>query len=272
MGTVADQEQIQIPNKSEKVAGVTVIVGASNVVRYIPRMVFDTHVWERVLQANLGYSDIPFYVYQQAGKLKFSPIPATTGNTVEVWGRRKLRDLSIADYSTGGILTATNDGTTLVGTGTTWTTSMAGRWIRITESDTANKGDGYWYEIESVTNTTTLVLKKPYQGTAITAGNAAYLLGQVTYEPEIYHMAPIYRAVAQFWDLKENMVLSSRYWFAYDGGYEIGKSKEPGGLIAQMLEEQGETMEGPYVRPYSRENDDILAAPYYLPFQDATGF
>lgn len=271
--SVANVEAIEIPNHIEKIAGVTVIVGSgSTAVRYIPRQVYDTHVWMRVKQANLGYSDIPFYVYQQGGRLLFSPIPATTANTIELWGRYKLRDLSIADYTTGGVLTATNGSTALVGTGTSWTTSMAGRWIRITESDTANKGDGYWYEIASVTNATNLVLKKPYQGTSIAAGNAAYILGQVTYEPEIYHMAPIYRAVAQYWDLKENMVLSSRYWLAYDGGFEIGKSKEPLGLVGQMLEEQGETMEGPYVRPYSKEDQDILSAPYYLPFQDATGF
>ena len=188
-------------------------------------------------------------------------------------GRLKIRDINITDYTTGTIVSIANDATTVTGSGTTWTTSMAGRYIRITETDAANGGDGYWYEIASVTNATTLVLKKPYQGTSIVVGSAAYRIGLITYEPEQYQMAPIYRAVAQYWDYKENMVLSERYWRSYDGGVEIGLSQEYGGLIGQMLQEAGESMEGPYIEPTSRYGPNVgNGLPYYNPWLDASGF
>jgi hypothetical protein len=76
---------------------------------------------------------------------------------------------------------------------------MAGRFIRITESDTANKGDGEWYEISSVASATSLTLVKPYTGTAISAGNAAYTIGQMPPLPDGYHELPVYRAVAHYY-------------------------------------------------------------------------
>ena len=162
----------------------------------------------------------------------------------------------------------------MTGTGSPgWTTAMAGRWLRITETTADGGGDGYWYEIASVTNSTTLELKKPYQGTTIAAATAAYTMGLITYEPEPYQMAPIYRAVAQYWDTKENLALSTRCWNLYDGGFEAGNSDEPRGLIGQMLQEEGESMEGPYLPPLPRGTNVLRNWPaYYYPWDNASGF
>ncbi len=271
--TTASQEYVEVPNHIQRVMAVRQInpgTAASDPI-YLPRLVFDSSKWDTVLALNLGSSDVPNFVYHYNQRLYIRPIPSSGSNRIYMRGRLKTRDINIADYTTGNILTATLDSTALVGTGTSWTASMAGRWLRITESDTANKGDGYWYQVASVTDTTHLTLKKPYQGTSIAAGSAAYTLGLITYEPEPYHMAPIYRAAAQWWDSKENMVLSERYWRLYDGGFEIGKVDEPGGLIGQMLSEANESMEGPYISPWNR-NDGWPYAPYYYPWDDASGF
>lgn len=69
------------------------------------------------------------------------------------------------------------DAGTVAGTGTAWTAAMAGRFIRITDADAANKGDGNWYEISSVASGTSMTLLQGYQGTSIAAGNAAYVIG-----------------------------------------------------------------------------------------------
>jgi len=271
--TVADQDYVYIPNDMRKVTGVRVVVGSgTSATIYLPVELLDLQRWQLVLAYRLGSNQYPYFCYQQGQKLLFAPIPSETGTDVVLTGRRQIRDVNIADYTTGSIVSVANGGTAVVGTGTSWTTSMAGRYIRITESDTANKGDGYWYEVASVGSATTLTLVKPYQGTAIAAGTAAYTLGQITYEPEAYQMAPIYRAVAQWWDFKENMVLSERYWRLYDGGQEIGKSALPGGLIGQMLEEQGGTFEGGYIPPTDNMMANLQQAPYYFPTQDASGF
>ena len=83
-------------------------------------------------------------------------------------------------------------------------------------------------------------------------------------------MAPIYRALAQYWDFKENMVLSERYWLAYDGGQEIGKREIPAGIIGQMLEEAGETFDGHYIEPTNR-NTDLRGIAYWYPWEQGTG-
>lgn len=272
--TVADQEYVDIPNHIRRVITARQRNGATvGSVVYPIRLVFDQQKWDAIIAMLLGTSNVPFWGYQRENRLYIQPIPSTSDEQVMLRGRIKLRDLNIADYTTGSVVTATTDSKAIVGTGTTWTTSMAGRYLRITETNAANGGDGYWYRIESVQSATTLTLSKPYQGTSIAAGTAAYTLGQVTYEPETYHMAPIYRAAAQWWDMKEDMVLSQRYWRLYDGGVEAGLSKEYGGLIGQMLEEANESMEGNYISPTSR--DGIGRSnwpPYWFPYDDATGF
>jgi hypothetical protein len=109
------------------------------------------------------------------------------------------KKLSIADYTTGNILTAANASPSIVGTGTSWALSMAGRYLEITESDTANKGDGEIYEISAAPTATTITLVKNYNGTAITAGAAAYIIGQCSIIPESYRDVPILGAIVLYY-------------------------------------------------------------------------
>lgn len=275
--TTANVDYVEIPNHIRRVMSVRQQNGSDPTdVIYIPRMVFDSFKWDTILAALLGSSDVPRFCYQRDNKLYIQPVPNTTGNRVILHGRIKIRDLSIADYTTGSVVSVANGGTAVVGTGTTWATSMAGRYIRITDSDTANKGDNYWYEIASVADTTHLTLKKPYQGTAISAGTAAYTIGQITYEPEAYQMATLYRALWQFFLINDptHPARWKAYAMLYDGGQEAGLANLPGGLIGQMLEEANESMEGPYIPPSPRAGDGRAYdyPPYYYPWQDASGF
>lgn len=272
--TVADQDYVYIPNDMRKVTGVRVVVGSgTSATIYIPRLIFDTQKWELILAYRLGSNQYPYFCYQQGQKLLFSPIPSVTGTHVTLIGRRQVRDVNLADYTTGSIVSIANGATTVTGTGTTWTSGMAGQYINIPRADAANKGDGYWYEIASITSTTVLELVKAYQGTAISAGSASYTIGQITYEPEAYQMAPIYRACALFFQVNQPMQpeQANRYWKLYDGGQEAGMSQLVGGLIGQMIEEAAETFEGGYIPPGDRDVVDLQIAPYYFPTQDATG-
>lgn len=235
-----------IPTKVRKIIDGFLTVGTT---KYLLNFIYDSNEWNRILRANLGNSDAARYAFVEGHQIVMSPGIATAGSILTLRGRRKLRDLSIGDYSTGSIVTATAGSKTITGTGTSWAASMAGRWIRIGESDTANKGDGYWYEIASVTNTTTLVLLAPYAGTSIVAGTAAYTIGQMSYIPEDYDMAPIYRSTALFWVMKDDEAKANMYWSLFDGGHEAGKTSVPGGLVGQMMESYGETTEGAYIPP-----------------------
>jgi len=269
--TVASQDYVYTPNDMEKVTGVRFVVGTgTSATIYLPKLIFDVQKWQTILAARLGSNVYPYFCFQQGQKLIFSPIPSVTGTDVVLIGRRAIRDMNIADITSSTVTSITNGATAMV-ISAGGVASMAGRYIRITESDTTNKGDGYWYEIASAT-ATTITLVKPYQGTTIAAGAAACVIGQITYEPEAYQMAPIYRATAQYWDLKENMVLSERYWNLYDGGCEIGKRDLPAGLIGQMLEAAAETFDGAYIPPSDGDISNLMNVPYYFPTQEASGF
>ena len=69
----------------------------------------------------------------------------------------------------------------------------------MTYSNTANTGDGVWYEISGVTAGTTLAISRAYGGTAIAAGTASYIIGQMPLLPESFQNLPWYKAAAVYW-------------------------------------------------------------------------
>lgn len=195
--TVANQQFYQLPYDFGKLTNITVLVGTT---AYSPTMVPDRLFWDQLNIVATGMtSNIPVYFYIFNGQLGLYPTPSSSGNTITFVYKRAIRDLSIADYTTGSVVSVAAAGTAVVGTGTTWAVSMAGRFIRITESDTANKGDGNWYEIASSASTTTLSLVRNYGGTAIAAGTAAYTIGQMPILPEPFQIMPVYEAASTYW-------------------------------------------------------------------------
>ena len=274
MVTVANQEGYQIPNKFRKLIDIYIYSddGSSTTSTiYSPEVVFDPTKWKLIKQYRLGTQDVPYFVYVENTKYYIQPIPASSGNKITLRGRLDTRDLTIADYTTGAIVSVANQGTAVVGSGTTWTADMVGRYIQITETTAANGGDGFWYEIGAFTDATHITLTKPYEGTAISAGSAAYTIGQCSVVPSAYDVGIVYRATALYWHNQNDLVRAKTYWLLYDGGMEAGYSKDYGGLMLQMLSNEGETEEGSYVPPFGR-NSNLPQAPYYLPYQLGSGF
>lgn len=163
-------------------------------------------------------------------------------------------------------------GSFIIGSGTSWTAGMAGMYIKITDTQAANGGDNFWYQIDEVLDSTHLTLVKAYEGSHIVAGAATYTIGQMSVIPEAYDIAPLYRSAALYWRDKGSNEKSKMFWLLYDGGNEAGFSKEYGGIIGQMLANEGETEEGSYVPPFGGDNVTIMQAPYYFPYQQASGF
>lgn len=274
MFTVASQETYQIPNGFRKLIDMYIYSdngSSSRSTIYSPEMVYDPVKWKLILQYRLGTQDVPYFTYVENTTFKIQPVPSTTGNLMRLRGRLQTRDLTIPDYTTGTIVSIANAGTTLVGSGTTWTADMVGRYIKITETTAANGGDGFWYQIGGFTNATTLTLLKPYEGTSISAGSATYVLGQCSVIPEAYDVGAVYRATALFWDNQGDADRAKVYWLKYDGGMEAGYSNDYGGLMLQMLSNEGETEEGSYIPPFG-SSSNLPQAPYYQPYQDASGF
>lgn len=231
VATVASQQSYQIPNSIRKITDLYVTVGSMT---YYPSFVGTPEDWKMIIASNLGTSDVPLFWYREANKVYFAPTPASNSNTITFRGRKQMRDLNIADYTAGSVVSIANAGTAVVGSGTTWTADMVGRFIRFTETDAALGGDGYWYEIGSYTSATSIGLLKPYEGTAIAAGSAAYTIGQMSPIPQEYDIAPVYRATAIYYE-KEDVGAAERFWRMYDGGYEMGLSADYGGVVGRMI-------------------------------------
>lgn len=274
MTTVAGQETYQIPNGFRKLIDIMIYSGSgasSAETIYSPEMIFDPTKWKLILQYRLGTASTPYFTYVENTTYKIQPIPSVTGNLIRLRGRLQTRDLTIADYTIGTITSIANGGTAVVGSGTSWTADMVGRYIQITNTTAANGGDGFWYQIGSYTSATSIGLLKPYEGASITGGTASYTIGQCSVIPEAYDIGIVYRATALYWDNQGDLERAKSYWMKYDGGMEAGYTPEYGGLMLQMLSNEGETEEGAYVPPFGRDSN-LPNAPYYFPFQQASGF
>lgn len=274
MATVANLASYQIPNSFRKLIDMYIYDGddADTDNLYTPEMVFDPTKWKKILQTKMTAQDVPYFTYVEGRKFYIYPTPATADNIITLRGRLNTKDLTIADYTTGTIVSVANEGVAVIGDSTVWTADMAGRYIKITETTAALGGDGMWYEIASVTDNTHLTLTKPYEGTAIAAGSAAYTIGQVSAIPEAYDVGIVYRATALFWDNNNDLQRGKSYWLKYDGGNEAGYSNTYGGIVGQMIVNEGETEEGSYIPPFGSTNPFPNNGPYYLPREDATGF
>lgn len=189
----------QLPEDCEKVLNITVTPDGTT--KYTPCRIKTRDEWDRLTQSTNVTSNIPEAYFVFGKTFSFYPKPSSAVSAaVTVSYQRSQKDLTIADYTTGTITSIASGATTVTGSGTTWTAQMAGRYIRITDSNTDNTGDGEWYEIASVTSATVLELIAPYNGASIAAGTAAYTIGQTSIIPEAHQMTPVHRAVQFYFD------------------------------------------------------------------------
>lgn len=232
--TVAGQQFYQLPQLNGKFKSIYITVGTF---RWVPRLITLRDEWDRInLIGGTSYkSDFPVYFYIFGGQVGIWPTPQSSSNQIGLIYKLLTKDLSIVDYTTGTIVSVANAGTAVVGSGTTWTQAMQGRYLQITDSNTANKGDGFWYQIATSTITaTTLSLVKPYTGLAISAGSAAYTIGQMSAFPEGYTDLPVWDAARQYF---ATVSPDATKFKLYDGLF-----KE---LYKQMDDEQADKQSSP---------------------------
>ena len=201
--TVSVKDRMQaLPYDMELVENVSIDIGGTI---YTPNPSPNHKHWDE-LNRNENTSDTPLWWFVHNNKFGLWPRPSTDGNLIYLNGKIRVPDLNIADYTTGNIDIATNGSTKITGAGSpAWTTPMAGRWLRITHSNTAaSSGDHEWYEIAAVESTTILYLVRPYGGRSLTTGAAAsYIISQMPALPEAFHLLPELYAAYRYW-LKEN--------------------------------------------------------------------
>jgi len=214
-GTVAQQQAYVLPFNFEVIENVTVQVGGY---LWQPKVVASRKMFD-MLNLIPYYNDYPQYYYIWNNQLLLWPIPASNSNVMTVNYKKRVKDLSMADNTTGtvSITTATN---TVTGVGTSFREWMEDSgWLRVTRTTTnASTGDGEWYQISAVASDTSLTLVNAYAGQ--TTAGAAITIGDVPILPEDYQDMPLYRALYIYYNsIVPDKNLALMYKSFYDDRY-----------------------------------------------------
>lgn len=174
--TVASQQQYPITVTSEKIMGVRHNNGSGRdtILEEIPS---PSRFDEINRESTTVTSDYPIYWHERDGNIYLYPTPSSTGDDITILYKRRLRNMSLEDYTTGTIAVIMDD-QTVVGSGTSWVSAgvKPGSYIFI---------DDIPYEVGSVTDATHLELVKPYEGSI--ASGLSYKVGDVPAIPEPFH-------------------------------------------------------------------------------------
>jgi len=185
--TVAGQQNYKTPYNLNKLIDVYVTIGT---IRYKLKEIPSRDIWDRINYIQYQ-TNIPEYFFQYNNEVNIFPVPSTAGYTITQQYKRRFKDLSQADYTTG-TLAVTNGSTTVTGTGATFVAGMVGRWLQVA----APSGDNEWYEIAGFTSTTVLTLKNAYQGA--TVSGASYTIGEMSLLDEQFQNLPFYYAMMTY--------------------------------------------------------------------------
>lgn len=268
--SVASTNNYELPRDAKNNQITAVNYQESSSVIHRPRIIRSPDFWEYLQSLNSGTSDTPQYAYIYDEKLYLWPTPATASLTIQVRYRKIARDMTQDDYTTGTISAATNGDETITGGSTSWTSGMAGDWLRITQGAAASLGDGYWYEISSITSTTELELVKDYAGTSLAAASANYTIGEMPFVPLGFHDTILYRALmVHFMQEGNDMVRAERFARLYDGGKEMGLSGAYGGKIKQMMEAFSGTSEDISIE--NLDDRELKASDFIIPDSNFSG-
>lgn len=207
-----------IPANISKIKNDTITIGQ---LVYTPAPVQSIQDWTR-LNALPYTSDIPNYFYIYNNQVGFFPIPSSSGNIITFNYKRRVPDLSFADYSTGTLSSIAVGDNTITGVTTAWNSTGAFplntdlTWFNLYLRITPPSGDGVWYPIQSFQSDTALTLATPVQ-TAPSATAASYTIGQLPLLEEDFHDMLVYGALRTYFT---STVKDSDKYKMYDAMYQ----------------------------------------------------
>lgn len=188
--TVASQQYYPIPYNCRKIRKIKVTISNTT---YPLIEVKTEEEWNKLNMISYE-SDYPavFYVRSSTNEYGIFPIPSTSGNIITISFQEKIKTLGASDYTTGTV-SATNGSSTITGSGTSWTSSMVGRYIKIVD---------FWYKIASVTDATHLTIYGEYNEGDVTG--SSYTISELVPLPEGAENLPLYKALALHFQKRDN--------------------------------------------------------------------
>ncbi len=230
--TAVNQQYYSFPVGMVNFETVTVAVGS---ITYPMTVINNQFTWDSLNSIPFQPTTFPRFIFPRLDDFGIWPIPQGVYPITFNYHFRD-RNLSVADYITGTI-GVTNGAATIVGSGTTFTAAMAGRWFSVT--DPTESGQGYWYRVLSYQSATGLTLYSPWQGT--TGTGFTYVIGETPEIPEEMHIALAHGVTADFFANVKNDEASAarwenRFWTGdpSNASRNFGDSNVIGGLIGGM--------------------------------------
>ena len=215
-GTVSGTQFYNLPPQVKKLINVTIMVGN---VLWQPKECPSKEYWDYLNTITFN-QDYPSYFFVWNGQVGIFPAPSSNGNVIKLNYKTRITDLSMADVTCSANIAITTNTVNVAATGATFLKWMEGQWIRVAHSatDSAN-GDNQWYQIDTVTSTTALVLKNPYTGATVTGATAT--IGEVSILPEDYQDLPLYRMGSIYYTTRfPDQVRAQEYQKLWDDGFE----------------------------------------------------
>ena len=210
--SVASQQSYELPVRAIRV---NTVVYTSGSIPYVITEISDSYEWDRINETTATTSTYPEYYHVDKDKIHFFPTPSTDDDTITLSVEERFREMTLADYTTGTITTLAAAGTEVTGSSTAWSTVTnirADGWFRVTN-------DGNWYQISSITDADTIVLKKGYEGIAISGGSDTYTIGvQALGAYEDLHILPVYYALSQFYARRRDKANEAKYLTLWNNG------------------------------------------------------
>lgn len=204
---VANQQYYQMPEDAIRLQWVTVTVDN---IAYPLEEVSDDATWHQ-LNMRTEESDVPQFYYVR-GNDEFGIWPEPS-SAISDGGRiayeSRMRDMAQDDYSEGTV-EMTNGSAAVVGSGTTFSASMVGRYLNVTDGS----ADGMWYKVASFTNATNITLENVYGGTS--GSNKSYVIGELPDIPEEFHESLVDYACYRYYRRRRDLQLARDMKGAFD--------------------------------------------------------
>lgn len=203
--SVASQGAYRLPHNYLQGSISTVYILRDSI-KYPVKEIHSTEEFEKIA-CDSSTSDLPEIYCIYNDYINFWPLFSDTSSTIYARYRQVAKEMSADDYTTGTI-TATQNSNAIVGSGTTFTSAMVGRKIKLP--------DGLWYPILSYTDATNIALSKTYEGTTTTG--ATYTIGDCPIIPDGFQDILIYKPLEHYFMMTGEEKRSVFYKNLYDAG------------------------------------------------------
>ena len=202
--TAASQFEFEKPYNAAKITNVYVYTGG---VWYVPKEIKSDALWRQINYVSVT-ADVPsfWFVNNETGNVEIYPKHSSASDTVRIYFTKRVRDMSVADYTTGTLTTVVND-QTITGAATVWVARMEGRGLKITSTTTV-LGD-MWFEIESV-NTVAQTLEIKENMPVVVAG-ASYTIAEMIPFMDGFEDIALWYAVDKYFQMRQSPVQAREY-------------------------------------------------------------